>query len=123
MVSCANPVCSFQYTRSVDLNVHYVQCLSLRKTKPEYCPDCKCHLGGVYTPKQAKVIRSTANVVAVEEGVFSVKYHQGFRFVLIKSRLPHMDIGSYIGAWLSQEMTLLLASDPLLHVWPTDNCQ
>ena len=76
----------------------------------------------MYTPKQAKVIRSTANVVAVEEGVFSVKYHQGFRFVLIKSRLPHIDLGSYIGAWLSQAMTLLLASAPMLLVWPTDSC-
>ena len=83
MTKCTNPLCTFTFTRLVKVywlislknNLH-------RKTKPEFCPECRCHLKGTYVakpPAKAKVL-STGLTVAVAAGMFSVRYHQHYRF-------------------------------------------
>ena len=65
MMRCINPECKFTYSR---------------KTKPEFCPACSVLLGGTYVAKAKKATTVVNDVVPVGQGIFSVRYHQDFRY-------------------------------------------
>ena len=69
-----NTLCTFTFTK---------------KTKPEFCPDCRAELGGTYVPKAATKAkaRSTGTVVSVAAEENSVRYHKHHRCVLFLNGL------------------------------------
>ena len=52
-----------------------------RKTKPEFCPDCSCHLQGTYVSKKmVPCDHQDSSCFQLAPGVYSHRYHQHFRF-------------------------------------------